>query len=327
MGQVAAGLLLLLACGYLLQVNDSARPPSDSPPATPAPALVARVADAGDPSSGRDYFVSRSQSEVIPLGRQNVDLPILMYHYIRQPPAPRGDWMGFKLSVSPADFHAQMDWLGANGYHPVDFNDLRAYFSGRQPLPSKPIVITFDDGYADLFTTAYPILLAHRFKAVAYIVSAFVGQSRYVSAAQVVQMDRAGIEIASHTVDHANLARSSPPSIMRELLDSKRWLEQELGHPVLDFAYPSGKFNAQVVADVRLAGYDTAVTTQSSTSHSLADRYTWARVRVGGGESLTEFIQNLGPVMKADRITVVDVRTPALGPPTLAAPFPLMLPQ
>jgi len=99
--------------------------------------------------------------------------------------------------VSPDDFTAQMDWLMVNRYHPVDFNDMRAYFAGTTPLPSRPVVITFDDGYADLYTTAYPILAAHHFKAVAYIVSSFVGQSRYVTKEQVLEMDRKGIQIAS----------------------------------------------------------------------------------------------------------------------------------
>jgi len=129
----------------------------------------------------------------------------------------------------------------------VDFNDVRAYFAGKQPLPTRPVVITLDDGYADLYTAAFPVLSAHDFKAVAYIVSGFIGRPGYATADQIVQMDHNGIEIASHTVDHANLARSSAGSVRRELIESKQSLERLLGHPVLDFAYPSGKFNAQVV--------------------------------------------------------------------------------
>src|ERR1700682_6216225 len=107
-------------------------------------------------------------------------------------------------------------------------------------------------------------------------------------------MDNNGIEIASHTVNPADLARSSNGTAVRELVDSKRWLEHLLGHPVVDFAYPYGKFNGQVVADVIQAGYDTAVTTMSSIDHSVADRYLWTRVRVGGGASMGDFGQNLG---------------------------------
>src|SRR5581483_10744436 len=83
---------------------------------------------------------------VVPLGRAALRVPILMYHYIRVNPVP-GDQLGFNLSVTPDDFRAQMDWLAANGYHPVDFNDLRDYWAGRAPLPERPIILTFDDGY------------------------------------------------------------------------------------------------------------------------------------------------------------------------------------
>jgi len=243
-----------------------------------------------------------------------------MYHYVRNPPSMINDWLGYKLSVSPADFTAQMDWLATHGFHPVDFNDVRAYFAGRQPLPANPVVITLDDGYADLYSTAYPILAAHGFKAVAYIVSGFVGQTRYVTPAQVVQLDQNGIEIASHTVDHANLARSSYGSVMHELVDSKRALENLLGHPVLDFAYPSGMFNGQAVALVERAGYDTAVTTLFSIDHSVADRYLWTRVRVGGGESLADFASSIGKPMPSTTITALDIETAEIVLPPLARP-------
>ncbi len=320
--RAAAVLLTLLATGYLLQLDDhvgiAKAPLVASRLAIPAPAqdLTAAV-------SQHEYFLSRL--EVVPVGRRNITLPILMYHYIRTPPSIKDDWLGYKLSVSPADFTMQMDWLAQHGYHAIDFNDVRAYFAGRQPLPANPVVITFDDGYADLYTTAYPIVAARGFKAVAYIVSGFVGRSRYVSARQVVQMDNNGIEIASHTVDHADLARSSNASVMRELVDSKLSLEHLVGHQVVDFAYPSGMFNGQVVADVLKAGYDTAVTTMSAVDHSAADRYLWARVRVAGGESLADFAKSLGSPMPSSNVMALDIETsentlPPLARPTLQLP-------
>jgi peptidoglycan/xylan/chitin deacetylase (PgdA/CDA1 family) len=303
--RAAAVLLTVMATGYLLQVSDQGA--LRHLPRALHPVVIAVRAEAKSAAFLHEYFFSHL--DVVPVGRRNITLPILMYHYVRTPPSMRSDLLGYKLSVSPADFTGQMDWLSMHGYHPVDFNDVRAYFTGAQPLPANPVVITFDDGYADLYTTAYPILAAHGFKAVAYIVSGFVGWTLYVSAAQVVQMDQNGIEIASHTVDHANLARSSYASVMRELVDSKHALEGIVGHPVLDFAYPSGQFNAQTVAAVQQAGYDTAVTTMFSVDHSIADRYVWTRVRVGGGESLAEFTSSLGRPMPSTTIKTVDIET------------------
>jgi peptidoglycan/xylan/chitin deacetylase (PgdA/CDA1 family) len=247
---------------------------------------------------------------VIPVGRRSISVPILLYHYIRTPPSMVTDRLGYNLSVSPTEFRRQMDWLAVHGYHPVDFNDLRSYFDGSQALPSKPVIITFDDGYRDLYTTAYPILQAHNFKAVAYIVSGFVGHSRYVTGVQVVEMGRNGIEIASHTVNHPDLARTSLPMVTYELLASKVWLQRLVGHSVVDFAYPSGKFNAQVIGALYVTGYKSAVTTMAGTYHSVADRYVWTRIRVGGGESLVEFTESLGPVEKAVQVTDIDLEPP-----------------
>jgi peptidoglycan/xylan/chitin deacetylase (PgdA/CDA1 family) len=315
--RAAAVLLTVFATGYLLQLGDQADV-LKAPLVARHLVIAAQVQDLTTTTSEHEYFLSRL--EVVPVGRRNITLPILMYHYVRTPPSMVSDWLGYKLSVSPADFTTQMDWLSQHGYHPIDFNDVRAYFAGRQPLPANPVVITFDDGYADLYTTAYPILAAHGFKAVAYIVSGFVGRTPYVSAPQVVQMDNNGIEIASHTVNHADLGRSSNASVMRELVDSKRWLEHLLGHPVVDFAYPSGMFNGQVVADVMKAGYDTAVTTMTSVDHSVADRYVWARVRVGGGESLADFAKSLGRPMPSSNVMVLDIETSENSLPPLARP-------
>jgi peptidoglycan/xylan/chitin deacetylase (PgdA/CDA1 family) len=237
-----------------------------------------------------------------------------MYHYIRRPPSTKTDLLGYKLSVAPEVFQEQMDWLYAHGYHPVNFNQVRAYFAGSEALPSRPVVITFDDGYRDLYTTAVPILEAHGFTAVSYIVHNFVGRPEYVTRAQILEMDRGGIEIASHTMNHADLARLPWGSAMYELAQSKKWLEDLVRHPVLDFAYPSGKFTSQTVAAVQRAGYDTAVTTQTSLLHSRLDRYTWARVRVGGGESLQEFIGALGSGMASVSVTTLDIEAPEAQP-------------
>ncbi len=128
-------------------------------------------------------------------------------------------------------------------------------------------------------------------------------------------MDRDGIEIASHTMSHANLARMSYGAAIYELSQSKRWLEQLVGHPVLDFAYPSGQFTQQTVVAVEQSGYGTAVTEQISTPHTMADRYRWGRVRVGGGESLQDFAASLGPVMPSVTISNVKVEPIAYPPP------------
>lgn len=243
------------------------------------------------------------EREVIPPGRPQVRVPILEYHYIRVVSDPR-DRLGFNLSVTPADFQAQMDWLQANGYHPVDLNDLRAYFKEQKPLPARPVILTFDDGYTDFYTTAFPVLQSHGFKGVAYIVPGFLDHPRYMTSAQVVEIDRAGIEVAAHTMTHADLTKASAAGLVSEIQGSKNALERMLGHPVLDFCYPSGMFNATVIAALQQFGFESATTELPGTDHTWASRLTWTRVRVNGGERLDQFVANLGTPDKTVKIQV-----------------------
>lgn len=215
-------------------------------------------------------------------------VPVLMYHYIRVNPDPR-DRLGFSLSVTPWDFASQMDWLVANGFHAITFRELHAYLDGAAGLPSRPIILTFDDGYEDFYTTALPILIRHDFKAVSYVVSGFIGWPGYMSAAQVREADRADIEIGSHTVDHADLTRQSYAGLRYEVTASKRALEELLGHPVLSFCYPSGMFSPTVVSAVQEAGYSDATTTKYGFWRSLDGRFVWGRLRVSGGQPLADF--------------------------------------
>ena len=225
---------------------------------------------------------------VLAPGPRSINVPILMYHYIRVNPE-RNDRLGYALSVTPADFAAQMDWLAQNGYHPITTEDLYGYLVGARGLPSKPVILTFDDGYADFFMTALPILRSHNFVAVAYVVSGFVGRPGYMTAAQVREADRSGIEIGSHSATHADLARISVGSLRNEIVESKQFLEQLLGHPVWAFCYPSGKFNSRVAQAVADAGYHDATTTYYGYAHNVNDRYQWTRLRVSGGEGLGAF--------------------------------------
>jgi len=262
---------------------------------TSSPRWVQKVPASNSAPLGMGTFpASPSSIQVVPAGRVRIRVPILEYHYIRVNPDPR-DRLGFNLSVTPANFTAQMDWLATNGYHPINIADLRAYFVSATPLPAKPVVLTFDDGHRDFYTMAFPILQQRRFKAVAYIVPGFFGRIRYMTPAQIVQLDQSGlVEIGSHTVNHVNLVTSNPATRNIELAASKGALESLLEHPVVDFCYPSGDYNSTVAAAVSSAGYLTGTTEVPGTEHSWTDRLTWTRVRVSGGETLGQFAASLG---------------------------------
>jgi peptidoglycan/xylan/chitin deacetylase (PgdA/CDA1 family) len=280
-----------------------------------APVRVEVGAQPASPPSAEPTPV-RPQA-VIPPGLSSVRVPILEYHYVRVNPNPR-DGLGFNLSVTPASFQSQMDWLAAHRYHPIALADLRAYFAGQVDLPARPVVLTFDDGYRDFYSTAWPVLRAHGFKAVSYVVPGFLGGKSYMTPDQVAQLDRAGIEIGSHTVHHVDLTKVDPITLRIELEASRGYLEQLLGHPVLDFCYPSGRFNEAVEAAVAAAGYQSATTEVPGTAQSWANRLAWTRVRVNGGEQVSAFAASLGP-SDPTRL-VADPRLPAPIPVPVASP-------
>jgi peptidoglycan/xylan/chitin deacetylase (PgdA/CDA1 family) len=288
----AVALVALAAIALLAAMSPARRPPA--PRRSTLSSAIVREADLQGSIRLRRLAPGPQEVAVVPPGRPAVRVPILMYHYIRVNPDP-ADRLGFNLSVTPTDFAAQMDWLAANSYHPIDLDDLRGYLLGGVGLPDRPIVLTFDDGYRDLYTTAYPVLRAHHFKAVAYIVSGFVNSPVNVTTDQLLEMDANGIEIGAHTVGHVDLTKLGGANLWHEIYDSKVSLEALLGHPVLDFCYPSGRFNDGVERAVQAAGFLTATTTQPGFVHSAGDRFTWTRVRVSGGESIGQLAADLGP--------------------------------
>lgn len=284
-------MLIALAIAAVVQaatLNDI-RPAQAQPfvSGIPRPARVIRAQPPAEPPAPPE------PAAVVAPGRSPVRVPILMYHYIRVNPDP-GDRLGFNLSVTPADFARQMDWLAEHAYHPVDFDDLRGYLLGNQDLPARPVILTFDDGYRDMYATAFPILRAHQFKGVSYVVSGFLNSPRYITVEMLLEMDAGGIQIGAHTVSHADLTRVSAGNLHHEVFDSKAELESLVGHPVVDFCYPAGKFSDAVVRMVQGAGFESATTTEPGVSHSAGDRFVWTRVRVNGGETLQQFAADLG---------------------------------
>ena len=323
----ALAAVLLIGVAALLALAAIAQAPIGNgiPPAVAekAQAVLAGKSAPANPANANPKHedIVPVRHYVIPPGRPEVTVPILMYHYIRYY-NNSADRLGDDLSVNPDDFRAQMDYLKANGYHPVDFDDLRGYLHGTQVLPSRPVILTFDDGYADFYTTAYPILAQHNFKAVSYVVPGFLDHAGYMTPGQVLELDRDGIQIASHTWSHRDLTTLPLDQLKAELQSSRAYLEQLIGHPVLDFCYPAGRFDAAVEQAVAEAGYQTATTTQLGYRHSLGDAVTWARVRVHGAEGLEVFAHMLGDEEPAVVTWIDPYPQPVL--PLLPQVFPII---
>jgi peptidoglycan/xylan/chitin deacetylase (PgdA/CDA1 family) len=206
-----------------------------------------------------------------PLPARTIDLPVLMYHRIG-PVLPTLPAITQRLTVDPDAFAAQMEWLKAHRFHAV--TPLQAFeaLEYGKPLPSKPVLITFDDGYRDVLWHAAPVLHRLQMPAIEFVITDRISGTdpSFLTWPQLTRLEKLGVAIGSHTVTHPDLTSLSSAQAWTELSASRRTIEQHLGHPVQWFAYPAGAEDARIVALVRQAGYVLAATTQPGTSEDAS---------------------------------------------------------
>jgi peptidoglycan/xylan/chitin deacetylase (PgdA/CDA1 family) len=222
------------------------------------------------------------------LNVKSFKVPILMYHYIRIVNDPN-DKLGISLSVTPTEFDNQLRWLSENGYKTVGLD----YLSNPIKLDFKPVVITFDDGYSDAYTDAYPILKKYNFSGVFYLITEKVGTPNYLDWDMAREMNKNGMFFGSHTTNHADLSKTKDSLLTREIKDSKEKIEKELGITVTDFCYPSGKFNEDTIAKVKEIGYKTAATTLEGIVNEKSDLFKLKRIRIKNDTSLQEVLNKV----------------------------------
>jgi peptidoglycan/xylan/chitin deacetylase (PgdA/CDA1 family) len=212
---------------------------------------------------------------------RTMPVPILMYHVIAD--APAGTPYP-QLWVGPALFRAQMLALHRAGYRAITLGQAFAGWEHGRPLPPRPVVLSFDDGYAGDATRAAPFLHRLGWPAVLNLELRNV-QPGDLTVAQVRTLIADGWEVDSHTVDHPDLTTVGPSQLRFELVASRRELRRRFGVPADFFCYPAGRFNTTVVAAVRAAGYAGATTELPGSAKPGGDPYELPRVRVDAGES------------------------------------------
>ena len=253
--------------------------PSPTPEPTPEPEPTVEPTPAAPP--------------LVPITGGWARVPILMYHYVRYAPDPN-DRIGVGLSVTPEVFAAQMAYLKEAGYEAVTVARLSRALRGEEGLPPQAVVLTFDDGYADFYEVAWPILREHGFVSTLFVISGRVGQPGYVSREMLTELAASGlVEIGSHSVTHPDLTTLAPARLWREVAESKSALEEWTGQPVTSFCYPSGRYHSGAIEAVANAGYEAAVTTASGQDHTTEGALIWSRVRVEGPGSVEKFARSL----------------------------------
>lgn len=243
-----------------------------------------------------------------PPGDRAPRVPVLLYHAVMAAPP---SWIA-EFTVTPRQFAAQLDAVVASGRTPVTVGALAGLLTGGAPLPPRPVVLTFDDGFADLPGATAEALAERGLPATAYLTTGAITPGHrsllppapMMTLAQAPSLERHGLEVGAHTVTHAQLDTLRPPELDRELRESKAVLEDVLGHEVPHLAYPHGYNSRAVRRAARRAGYVSAVAVRHALSSGTDEPYRIARLIVRRGH------------------TVEDVTAWMAGEGARAAPFP-----
>lgn len=218
-------------------------------------------------------------------------IPILTYHYIANNPNPK-DIARDALEVPPDKFESQMQYLSSNGYTPISLDTLYAIFTNQAARPQKPVVLTFDDGYVDFYTTVYPILRRFNFHAVSFIPTGLIGGGYYMNWNQIKEIQNSGlVTFEDHTITHANLAGLSHADALKQMVDSKNVLVSQTGYPVNFIAYPYGITNNVVQNIAKEAGFVGGLGTWFGKADGIG--MNMPRIKVSGFWSISEFASRL----------------------------------
>jgi peptidoglycan/xylan/chitin deacetylase (PgdA/CDA1 family) len=254
----------------------------------PALARHVRTAAKHSPSAHKAWALAVAPIATRGSASRRAAIPILMYHVMSAAPpgAPEP-----QLWVSRRRFAGEMAALQRAGYHAITLaTAVRAWRHGG-PLPHRPIVISFDDGYRSDYTHARPVLRRLAWPGVLNLVLANVGPGG-VTAREVRGLIGSGWEIDSHTLTHPNLTTLPSVVLRHELVGSRAEIRHRFGQPADFFCYPSGRYDARVVAAVRAGGYRAATTVNEG--YAVASQpFTLKRIRVNGADTAATLLARL----------------------------------
>lgn len=228
-------------------------------------------------------------------------LPILMYHRV----APVGLASMSRYRVTPEVFEEQIRYLYNAGFYSVDLEDWRQAMMASKPLPGRAILITFDDGYMDFFTFAWPILQRYGFTAVVFLVANEIGginqwdralgeEAPLLGWKEIHLLQEKGVRFGSHSVSHPLLTNLSVRDIVREGLRSRAILERGIGTAVNAFAYPYGDTDEVVQHLIGACGYIFGLTCREYLSNYHNSLLALPRLEITGSDTMENFITKLG---------------------------------
>jgi peptidoglycan/xylan/chitin deacetylase (PgdA/CDA1 family) len=232
----------------------------------------------------------------------SAQVPILMYHRV----ASDGPEALSPYRVSQEHFEKQLAYLQRHGYHSLGMSDFyESWFKrGLQPMPGKPIVLTFDDAYLDFYETAWPLLRKYGFTAIIFVPVNFVeGQAdwddefgepaKLMSWKQIAELHTRGIEVGSHGCSHTRLSDLSESEVSEDAIRSKEILEQKLAAPVIHYCYPYTVSNNKIQPLIAAAGYQSAVGGKMGETPNWQNPFNIPRIEIFASDSMDDFIGKL----------------------------------
>jgi len=214
-------------------------------------------------------------------------VPVLLYHDI-----PKQSTTSDRYDVSAARFDEQMRQLRDWGYSTITIQQLVNHINKGHRLPPRPIVITFDDGYQNIFANAFPIMERYGFTGTVYIVANRLKSDGFMNQKELKQLLDSGWEVGSHGMTHTELTQNHA-LVRREVLQSRLDLNDALGIKVFSFAYPFGSLDWFISSKVLDYGYFAAVGVGNLSLHSSGTVYNLSRREVQGDASLEDFTEML----------------------------------
>lgn len=220
--------------------------------------------------------------------------PILMYHYLSVPPDD-ADRYRRDLSVAPDLFAQHLDRMIEEGYTTIRLDDLLLHLTQGALLPDKPVLLTFDDGYRDNYTNAFPLLKERGMTATFFIVTDFIdaGLPDYLSWDMVREMHAGGMSIQSHGRNHASLKGRDEDYLIWQALGSLETIEYELGVRPRFISYPAGQYDENTIRIFQSAHYWAGVTTVQGATHNSEELFQLRRVRIRGTTSADDLVRLL----------------------------------
>ena len=196
-----------------------------------------------------------------------------------------------RLTVQPRAFASQIRWLKTHGYNTLTQSRLYAALVNGGRLPRRPVVVTFDDGYRDVLSSAAPVLQRFGMHAISYVITGRASgfDPGFLTWRQLERLERAGVEIGSHTISHVPLTGLRDSSARSELRASRSALERHLGHSVRWIAYPYGAVDARIVRLTAGAGYLLGMTTRGGSLQDGSTPLELRRMEILDTTTLGEF--------------------------------------